>query len=344
MRTPTPRRANGNFPKPPAVRRHAQLPRHQVQTPASSKGLYHPEPANYQNSARNGRPVVARHRAHYPPMVYNHPTWYPRPQYRNWEKPHRWPYYPWRFHRPTVWRSPHSLLWNPPSYRQDEINVRLRLHGEVPLQNVQDEEVFTVEARHYYGSPMVDVVLHVEQSRYTYSGQYHQLIPVNGWDHEHFVEFDLTAVGADLQQPVWADVTTYGPNDPVDIEFDDSKAPAGATTYYWVDMKRLDPQGRPVTVIHGEVSAYSGAHQRLTIGAESPLHVTPEEWLSQGNRYVVEVNALREYPNGTRELDDVCRAEFTYGEESSTDRRTVNRMRLFELLVDPTEVRTDTDR
>jgi len=218
------------------------------------------------------------------------------------------------------------------------------LRGHVPLQNVQDEEVFTVEARHYYGSPMVDLVLRVEQSRYTYAGQYHQLIPVVGWNHEHFVEFDLPGVGAELQQPVWADVTTYGPNDPVDIEFDDARAPAGATTYYWVDMKRLDPQGRPVTIIHGEVPAYAGTHQRFTVDSESPLHVAPEEWLTYGNRYVVEVAALREFPDGKRELDDVCRAEFTYGHEDFTDRRFENRTRIFERLLDLTGAGTDAAR
>ena len=283
-------------------------------------GHWHEEPPHHEHPHPPGQPVVVvvAPPCHYPPVIYPIPPYYPVPVYHSWDPVLPWPYYPWHWYPPVAWVPVHPVVWHPAHFREDLINVRVNLHGNVPLQP-SDHEVFSVQTRHYYGSPFVDVTLRVEQSRYTYAGQFHQLVPVVGWDHSHYVEFDLTAVGADLQQPAWADVTTYGANDPVTVEFDDADRPAGAQTYYEIEMRRLDPQGNPVSIIHGEVAATVDAHQTITVDAESPMHIAAKEWLTPGDRYEVDVVALRELPDGTRQLNDLSRAEFTFGGDGSAD-------------------------
>ena len=83
-------------------------------------------------------------------------------------------------------------------------------------------------------------------------------------------------------------------------------------------MTRQNPEGHAVSIIHGELPATPGTHQLITIDAESPMHVAPQEWLTAGDRYVVEIAALRELPDGTRVLSDLSRAVYFLARKNGT--------------------------
>ena len=228
---------------------------------------------------------------------------------------------------PPLWVPVNQEVWHQPVIHPEFINVSVRLNGNVPLQP-GDAEEFVLESRHCNPSPVVDIRLHVQRSAYHYAGELHYLVPVQDWSNVHDVSFELTPVADEIPALPPLTVVTHGPNDPIVVEFDDPQVSTeGIQTFYQIEMKRLVPEGDPVTVVHGEVAAQAAPHQSWTLDGDGPQHVAPNEWLGPGNRYRMEVTVRRQAADGAQQFADLGAYEFTYDADAAAPReatRTAN--------------------